>query len=133
MYYRCFSSISIICTKRLASETYTCCHQNFPRPANICKWWASWALYRAEDSWEVSKTWRSPSSPLISFSRRSYHQTFSSWHRHDGKVQSWLTAEDKTSSEKFLQRRWLTRISPWKTQLKMDFNTEKSSHPSGQR
>ncbi|XP_042693162.1 12S rRNA N4-methylcytidine (m4C) methyltransferase isoform X4 [Centrocercus urophasianus] len=34
---RCFSSISIVCTKRSASETYTHCYQNFPRSTNICE------------------------------------------------------------------------------------------------
>ncbi|XP_037257450.1 12S rRNA N4-methylcytidine (m4C) methyltransferase isoform X5 [Falco rusticolus] len=34
---RCFSSISTVCTQRLASKTYTCCYQNFSGPANICK------------------------------------------------------------------------------------------------
>ncbi|XP_042693161.1 12S rRNA N4-methylcytidine (m4C) methyltransferase isoform X3 [Centrocercus urophasianus] len=33
----CFSSISIVCTKRSASETYTHCYQNFPRSTNICE------------------------------------------------------------------------------------------------
>lgn len=128
MYHRCFSSISTVCTEGLASETGACCDQNFSRAANICKWWAPWTLYRAEDSGEVSKTWRSPCSPLLSFTRRSYCQAFSSWNRHDRKVQSWLKAEDKTGSEKLLQRRRYTRISPWKIQLKVDFYTEKSSH-----